>query len=369
MKKHSNLETTRSNWYLPILAISFSVLALINLYSATQSSLISGVSSLFYHQLIYVIVGILLMFLFSFFDYKKIEYFSYHTYVLNIILLILVLLIGKKIYGSKRWLDLWFFNMQPSEFMKISLVLALSRFMNNDNRVGKYDFKTLIAPLLITIVPFITIVLEPDLGTALILFFITFSLIFLIGIKTKTIWILVAVMAISLPTVYMYGLKPYQKKRVMTFMDPSKDPRGTGYNSLQSKIAVGSGKIWGKGFRKGTQTHLNFLPEHHTDFIFSVIAEEHGFIGSIIVLMMFFVFFIFGINISQKAKDDYGRFLGLGLIFISFWHFFVNIGMILGIMPIVGVALPFFSYGGSSIITTFIAVGILQSIYRRRFMF
>ena len=364
-----NFETTSFNWALPIIAILLSIIAIINLYSATQSSLIQGSNYFFVHQLIYMSIGIVLMFVFSFLDYRKIEYFAYHTYVINIILLVLVLFIGKKIYGSRRWLNLFVFNMQVSEFMKISLVFALSRFVSRTNIVEKYNLKTLIYPVLITLLPFILIILEPDLGTGLILFFITFSLVLLIGIQKKTLFILLTIFSVSIPLAYNYALKEYQKKRVMTFMDPSKDPRGTGYNSLQSKIAVGSGQLWGKGFRKGTQTHLNFLPEHHTDFIFPVFAEEHGFIGSSVAIILFIIFFILGINISQKSKDEYGRFLGLGLIFIIFWHFFVNIGMILGILPIVGVALPFFSYGGSATLTTFISIGILQSIYRRRFVF
>jgi len=196
-----------------------------------------------------------------------------------------------------------------------------------------------------------------------------FSVFLFVKIRAQSLIILAVVGMIAVPIVYNFALKDYQKQRVATFLDPASDPKGSGYNSIQSKIAVGSGRFMGKGFKKGTQSQLNFLPEHHTDFIFSVFSEEHGFIGAFVLLLLYSLLFISGFRIAARADDKFGVLLAMGITSIMFWQTFINMGMVLGIMPVVGITLPFMSYGGTSLVINLIMVGLLQSIAIRRYMF
>jgi rod shape determining protein RodA len=211
--------------------------------------------------------------------------------------------------------------------------------------------------------------LQPDLGTAMIILLTYGSMMLFIKIRPQTLLILGLIAATAMPIVYKYGLKPYQRQRIISFIDPLSDPKGSGYNSIQSMIAVGSGQMLGKGYRQGTQSQLNFLPEHHTDFIFSVFSEEHGFMGSMILLVLYLVFLSNALSISYQSNDKFGLLLSLGITLIFFWHVFVNMGMVMGLLPIVGVPLPFMSYGGSALITATVGVAILTNIANKKFMF
>jgi rod shape determining protein RodA len=213
------------------------------------------------------------------------------------------------------------------------------------------------------------IMLQPDLGTALILLLTFGTMMMFLKIQPKTLIVLGICAAITLPAVYQFGLKPYQKQRLVTFIDPMADPKGSGYNSIQSMIAVGSGQIFGKGYKKGTQSQLNFLPEHHTDFIFSVFSEEWGFAGCMLLVACYLVFLMNGLSVAYQSHDKFGILLAIGIITIFFWHIFVNMGMVMGLLPIVGVPLPFLSYGGSSLVTSIIGVAILTNIANKKFMF
>lgn len=362
-------KVTKYDLSLIFISLFLVVLGIINLNSATTTSTIVGVPRLFKMQIMYIVIGFIIMLIVTFVDYRRYERFIYPFYLFNIFLLIVVLVVGKKISGSSRWISLGFMNFQPSELMKISIILTFAKFFNYDSQVGSYSLKDLLIPFTMAAVPALLIIVEPDLGSGMVLLLISFSIFLFVRINSKSLIFLVVLALTSAPLAYTFLLKDYQRKRVLTFVDPSSDPRGSGYNSLQSKIAVGSGQIFGKGFKKGTQSQLNFLPEHHTDFIFSVLAEEHGFIGAVLVLLLFTLLMMSGIRIASKAKDKFGVILCVGCTAMLFWHCMVNIGMVIGIMPIVGVALPFFSYGGSSMLVSFLCIGFMQSVAIRRFMF
>jgi rod shape determining protein RodA len=211
--------------------------------------------------------------------------------------------------------------------------------------------------------------LQPDLGTAMIVLLTFGTMMLFIKIKPRTLVTLALVFATALPIVYKFGLKPYQRQRLVTFIDPMSDPKGSGYNSIQSMIAVGSGQLLGKGYKKGTQSQLNFLPEHHTDFIFSVFSEEHGFAGCVILLLLYLIFLMNGLQVAFQSHDKFALLLVVGMLSIYFWHIFVNMGMVMGILPIVGVPLPFMSYGGSALITATLGVAIITNVANKKFMF
>jgi rod shape determining protein RodA len=227
----------------------------------------------------------------------------------------------------------------------------------------------LIVPSLFVVIPVSFIIVQPDLGTAMIILLVYGSMLLFLRIQPKILLLLSVVAAISLPVVYNYGLKPYQRQRIVTFIDPMSDPKGAGYNSIQSMIAVGSGQLWGKGFKKGTQAHLNFLPEHHTDFIFSVFSEEWGFIGCSVLLLLYGLFIMSGLSVAYQSNDKFASLLAFGIVSIFFWHVFVNMGMVMGMLPIVGVPLPFMSYGGSALLTAMSGVAILVNIANKKYMF
>jgi len=253
--------------------------------------------------------------------------------------------------------------------MKLSLVICLAKYFETDRTVGGYGIKDMLLPILLTLVPAGLIMLQPDLGTALIVIATFVSMMLFMRIQTKVIAVIAICLAIGAPTVYKFGLKPYQRQRIVSFIDPMSDPKGSGYNSIQSMIAVGSGQLWGKGYKKGTQSQLNFLPEHHTDFIFSVFSEEWGFAGCAVLVIAYLIFLINALSIAYQSHDKFGILLALGITMVFFWHIFINMGMVMGVLPIVGVPLPFMSYGGSALLTFILSVAVLTNIANKKFMF
>lgn len=356
-----------SDFHFSLLAIVvfLCVVGIFNLYSATHQKS----NQLVLSQLYWMLGGFGCATLFLFLDYRIFERFAYPIYILNIILLIAVLLIGPKIYGARRWLDLGFFRLQPSELMKISLVLALAKYFHEDTIRGGYTIRTLLIPFILLGLSAGLILIEPDLGTMLLLCFIAFSMFLFVKVKWQSLLIVFVIGISSIPIAYNFVLKDYQRDRVKTFLDPSRDPRGKGYHALQSMVAVGSGKIQGKGHLKGSQTQLAFLPEQHTDFIFSVFAEEHGFLGALILLIIYFSFLMMALDVAKHAKDKFGALISVGITSLFFWQMFTNIGMVIGVMPVVGITLPFLSYGGSSMMISMMGIGFLLSIHFRRFIF
>ncbi|MFH1222878.1 MAG: rod shape-determining protein RodA [Pseudomonadota bacterium] len=353
---------TKYDFSVVFIGLIITALGLMNVYSATRDSS-------FTHQMIFAAIGAVMMIIFTFIDYRKLGRIIYAAYVANVLLLILVLLIGRSAMGATRWLSFGFINIQPAEIMKVTMMLALAKYFSDDINIRGYTLKQLLVPAIIVMVPAGLVVIQPDLGSGLLIMFAAFSLFLFVKIRVQSIIILAVAAIITVPIVYNFALKDYQKKRVITFLNPELDPKGAGYNSLQSKIAVGSGRLFGKGFGKGSQTQLNFLPEHHTDFIFSVMGEEHGFLGSFILLILYAMLFVSGARIASRAGDKMGVLVAVGCTAIIFWQTFINIGMVIGIMPVVGITLPFMSYGGTSMVVNFIIIGLLQNIAIRRFMF
>ena len=355
------------NLLLVILALS--MISMINLYSATHSPEATSVNGVFISQFIWFLGGWIIFFLVTFINLDFIKRGVWTFYILNLILLISVRFFGKSFYGAKRWLDLGLFRFQPSETMKITLVLTLALILYRHLSQSKLKLKDLILPFIICFLPFIFTVIQPDLGTSLVMFIIGGTIILFIGVNKKILVSVALIGSLSFPVVWNYGLKSYQKQRILTFLNPGSDIRGGGYNSHQSKIAVGSGLLLGRGYLKGTQSQLQFLPERHTDFIFSVLSEEHGFIGSFLVLFLFFLLLLNIVNTAQESPDSFGTLVCIGAGAIIFWHVFINISMITGMMPIVGVPLPFFSYGGSSMLTTMASLGLVSNVSKRKYLF
>ena len=360
----------RIDWNFAGVILALNVIGLINLYSATHGHADIGTDRLFVSQIFWLFVGWMVFFVMTLIDYQVFTRLSYVIYGLNLAALIAVFFFGKIALGAQRWLDFGFFSYQPSESMKLALVLLLARMMSQRSYPEGLGIKELLIPLVGVIgIPFLVTAEQPDLGTAMMLFIIGASILFFIRIQTKILAGVALVLFLGGVGAWFFALHDYQRDRVYTFLDPGRDPRGKGYNSIQSKIAVGSGKVFGKGFRKGTQSQLEFLPERHTDFIYSVLSEEHGFIGSLTTIGLFATLFLLGVRIASQARDKAGAILTVGVLAIIFWHHFINIAMVIGLLPIVGIPLPLLSYGGSNMLTTMMALGLISSVSYRRHMF
>jgi len=360
-------ELRKFNWNMLILEFILFGIGIWNLMSATAVE--DKSQGLFRNQLIWFGVGMVITAVILMIHYSFLSRVAYIVYFGNIILLVLVLIIGKASLGARRWIGIGTLTIQPSEFMKISMILCLAKYFETDRIQGGYGLKELALPSLLVGVPAFLIMLQPDLGTAMIILLTFGTMMLFIRIKPKTLILLGLCFAIALPAAYKFALKPYQKQRLVTFIDPMSDPKGSGYNSIQSMIAVGSGQLFGKGYKKGTQSQLNFLPEHHTDFIFSVFSEEHGFAGCVILLFLYLIFLMNGLQVAFQSHDKFALLLVVGLLSIYFWHVFVNMGMVMGILPIVGVPLPFLSYGGSALITATLGVAVITNVANKKFMF
>ncbi len=360
-------ELKKFNWNLLILEFILFAIGIWNLISATTVA--DKSLGLYKTQLLWFGVGIGLTAIILVFHYSAFSRLAYIIYFANLLLLVAVLVAGKATLGAKRWVGFGAFRIQPSEFMKLSMVICLAKYFESDRTVGGYGFKDLLLPSLLVALPAGLIMLQPDLGTAMIILLVFGSMMLFIKIQPRVLLTIAICCAIALPVAYKFALKPYQRQRIISFIDPQADPKGSGYNSIQSMIAVGSGKLVGKGYRKGTQSQLNFLPEHHTDFIFSVFSEEHGFAGSMVLVGLYLAFLLNSLSVAYQSHDKFGVLLALGIGLIFFWHVFVNMGMVMGILPIVGVPLPFLSYGGSSLITSMLCVAILTNIANKKFMF
>ncbi|MFN7824348.1 MAG: rod shape-determining protein RodA [Pseudobdellovibrionaceae bacterium] len=360
----------RIDWNLILVMLALQLVGLINLYSATHGPHSEGVEQLFVNQMIWLTAGWTIFMVATFVEYSILMKLAYVFYFLNLGAILWVTLFGNVALGAQRWIDFGFFKYQPSETMKMCLIMILAKILSQFNTTGRgMGFKELFWPVLILLIPFGLVVEQPDLGTALMLTAIGSSMILFCKVRKSILISAILAIAVAIPMAWNYGLRDYQKNRVINFIDPMNDPQGTGYNSIQSRIAVGSGQLVGKGFRKGTQSQLEFLPERHTDFIYSVLSEEHGFIGSLTTIGLFAVLFLIGVRIASTARDKFGALLVVGVLCYVFWHMFVNIGMVIGLLPIVGVPLPLLSYGGSGMITTMTGLGIVSSVAYRRYIF
>jgi len=349
-------------WLIMGITLMLAAFGLVNLYSA---SFHTGLGA-FKKQLLWLAIGTVAMISVSLINYNLLRRYALHIYIVSILVLIAVFILGKEVSGSRSWIAIGPVSIQPSEFVKVALILIIARFYHNDFEDGPFGLKDIIKPILLTLLVFSLILLQPDLGTSLIVLLIAGTLLVFMGIKRKTMLILLAALVIvSVPT-WSFFLKGYQKERILTFIDPSIDPLGTGYNSIQSQIAVGSGKLIGKGFTTGSQSQLRFIPAQKTDFAFSVLAEEWGFIGAGLTLIIYFLLILGILDTASSAKDKFSMLVALGVAALFFWHTFINIGMVLGLLPVIGVPLLVFSYGGSSVLTSFVAIGIVLGIKMRQ---
>ena len=356
------------DWILLAVLIVMGLLSVFNLYSATYTVRAFGGGQIVVKQICWYGVGFLILLLMTTFDYHMLNRVAYPLFFLSLVLLVAVLNVGKVAHGSQRWLSLGLFSVQPSEIVKISLVIILAKHFSEDERIGNYRLRDLVRPLILTVIPFVLIVYQPDLGTALMLLIVSFSIIVFAHVNWKSIVIFLSTAVVSTPLLWA-TLQGYQKKRIIAFLRPDLDPLGAAYHVTQSKIAIGSGLFWGKGFLKGTQTRLHFLPQQHTDFSFSVLAEEWGFVGSAVVLFLYLFLILWCINIARSSKDRFGALLVIGVAASIFWHLTINVGMVTGLLPVVGIPLALFSYGGSSVISTMAAMGLVMNESMRRFMF
>ncbi len=339
-------------------------IGLLVVYSASYSPS-EGVSTLYIRQIYWIILGILIYLTFSLINYRFLVQYIFIFYIFGILLLIYVLLTGYISMGAQRWLSLGSFRIQPSEFFKIIWAIILARIFNDFNKDRLGILKISVKSLLL-IPPFVLVFLQPDLGTAGLYVLLWGVVLLFRGVKIRTL-ITLAVLGVVLLVAVWGNLHDYQRARVMTLINPASDPFGSGYHIIQSKVAIGSGGLFGKGFLKGTQSQLNFLPEKHTDFVFSVICEEFGLVGGVFLIVLFLVLFYRIIQIALITKEVNAKLLCQSVLSLIFLQTFINMAMTVGLMPVVGIPMPFISYGGSAMITFSSLIGMVNSVSIRRF--
>lgn len=353
------------NWWYLGLILTISVMGVVMIYSANQGRPEPYFQKLYLRQIYWILAGLVALAVAVYFDYRLLSRYAYLIYLLTLIALVGVLFFGVTISGSRRWLQLGPVNLQISELAKLSMVIVLAKYFETSKPSGQYELRDLALPAMLTGAMGYLIYKQPDLGTAMILGAVFFMYVIAVELKPSTLFRLLGACAAFAPMGWFF-LKDYQKARILTFLNQEMDPLGAGYQTIQSKIAIGSGGFWGKGLLAGTQSRLNFLPEKHTDFIFSVFAEEMGFIGVAILLTLFLILLLKGLSIAHRSADRFGLFLAIGITGYLGFYIIYNLGMTVGIFPITGIPLPLFSYGGSSLITTYFALGLLLNIEGRR---
>jgi len=356
----------RMDWLFFISMLCLTVIGVLFIYSATFRNENEWMTALTRRQIVWVLAGLCVFTTAMLTDYRQLASNAWWLYLICLILLVLVLVMGVKIYGAYRWLNLFGIQIQPSEFAKLGTLMIIAHYLSPPSR-DMSSFKTFYTVLLLMAVPFILVLRQPDLGTALMLVPVTLILLYVGGVPLRYLAILVGVGILLSPLGWLV-LDEYQKNRIFVFFDPGRDPLNAGWNKIQSEIAVGSGGLGGKGFLMGTQNILGFLPRTvaPTDFIFSVIAEEAGFVGSILVLGLYAVILSCGIRAAIRARDKLGRLVAAGITTMLFCHMFVNVAMTVGLAPITGLPLPLISYGGSFMVCTMAGLGLVQSVYVRR---
>ncbi|MBW2734983.1 MAG: rod shape-determining protein RodA [Deltaproteobacteria bacterium] len=353
------------DWPLFIALLLLVIIGAVNLHSATSSTELG----LLRRHAYLLGAGLVVFFLSAVIDYRILYRLAYPLYGVGLALLALVLVVGKSVNKAQRWIELGFFTMQPSELMKVLLIIGLAKFLHDDPVVEGRQLKHMAIPFLLVALPVMLVLRQPDLGTAMLIFLLFLSVMLLTKLKLRSILTLFVVATGALPLTWTYLLKDYQKQRVFTFLDPSSDPTGAGWQARQSLYAIGSGGFSGKGYMKGTQNQLHFLPERWTDFPFSVWAEEWGFVGGAFLLGIYFFIIMWAMKLASQARDRFGAVLCVGVASLYFWHTVISISMVTGMAPVVGMTLPLVSYGGSSLLTTMIASGLLMNVSIRKSSF
>jgi rod shape determining protein RodA len=357
-------------WFVLVILLILGM-GVLSIYSVTHDGGSKVSLPSYAKQMIWITAGWIAFFVFAFYDYHKMSRHSLFFYGGCIVLLILVMLSGHSGKGAQRWLSLGLFNLQPSEWIKLALVLVMAKYFSGRQRQHGLSLHEFLVSAVIVAVPAILVLKQPDLGTTLAILFVFAAMLFLAGLRSRRIGFSLLLFAMAFPflwEIFWNSLKGYQQNRLSAFFNPNLDPMGQGYHALQSKIAIGSGQLLGKGLWGGTQSQLKFLPEGHTDFIFSVFAEEWGFIGVVVLLALYLFLIWWGIETAYKARDALGSLIAGGVVAMLLFYMIINIGMTVGVAPVVGVPLPLMSYGGNSIITNMAALGLLLNIRMRRFM-
>ena len=359
------------DWVTLSLVLLISLIGVLTIFSATRQPGVeeAAQASFYIKQMVWLAISLLALILFISFDYIWLGRIAVPVYITGLILLLIVLIAGRTGMGAQRWISLGPLSFQPSEFFKLMFIIMLATYYSfSRESLGVGGLLRVF--FYIVFIPFVLLFKQPDLGTAIVVLLIFISVSLSKGLQRKVIAMIALIGIISLPflgNIMWTGLKDYQKNRLIAFIEPEVDPSGIGYHINQSKIAIGSGEFLGKGYLNGTQGPFRFLPEKHTDFIFAVFAEEWGFVGSVALLSLYLFLILRGLDTARKAKDDFGRLLALGITLMFCIYFFVNIGMTLGIMPVVGIPLPFMSYGGTALLSNYISIGVLINIRTRRF--
>ena len=366
MRNHSALSATFGKLklidpYLVSLILLISFIGFVSLYSAAQGSIDPWAS----RQFMRFMLGFILMLCIAVTDIRFLRNHSYTLYVGALLLLIFVEFKGHVGMGAQRWIDLKVFNLQPSEVMKITLIMALANYFHNKNNSELNRIKTYIIPILLVVMPAALVLRQPDLGTVIILAATGAVIIFMAGIRLWKVLTALVLFLGSIPVLW-FNMHDYQKKRVLTFLDPESDPLGSGYHIMQSKISIGSGELWGKGFLKGTQSQLQFLPEKQTDFIFAHFCEEFGVFGGSLLITLYALLITVGFKICFESRSVYSRLYSIGFISLFFFYVFINIAMVMGLIPVVGVPLPFMSYGGTAMLSLLFGFGVLLSTHVHR---
>ena len=351
------------NWVLLSVTLLLVLLGLLVLYSSSikAQSLASEIDAS--RQVFYALTGIVLLFILARSDYRLLRQYSTPLYVASLILLLIVKFFGRTAFGATRWITLGFFQFQPTEFAKLILIIIMARYFA-DNYERSSDWRTIGTSLLLVALPLILVLIQPDLGSALVFGVIWLAIVLSTKFKKRYLLYGAGGIMLMIPLI-IPRLLPYQRRRLETLFNPTADPRGTGYKVTQSKIAVGSGGWFGKGLSAGSQSQLNFLPSQHTDFIFAVLAEKLGFVGSLLMLSLFVVLCMQIIKIGRRARDRFGSFLCVGIVGMILFHLLINVGMNMGIMPVTGIPLPLLSAGGSSMLVSLMCIGIVESIAMR----
>ncbi len=352
------------DWLLFGVTILLVVIGLLVIYSTSFKAAVHLAPADVRNQVVFAAIGLLALIGVAQIDYRVWSKTTTWMYFAALSLLLIVRFAGKTVLGGQRWINLGFFQLQPSELVKLVLIIVLAKFFSEHyDRMDRprYLFQSMVFML----IPAALVMSQPDLGTAMVLTFIWLAMVLSTKVQKKYLAAIFVLGAISLPIVIGF-LKPYQKARLVTFFNPTANPLGSGYNVVQSTIAVGSGQWFGRGLAAGSQSQLNFLPSQHTDFIFAVLAEKLGFVGALLLLFLFAALLLRGLVIAWRARDRFGMFLAIGIVAMLLFHMFINVGMNIGIMPVTGIPLPFVSYGGTSLIIGMAAVGILESIAVRR---
>ncbi len=354
------------DWTLFLVASVLAVIGVINLYSATSVSRAS-ISEIYIQQVYWLVSGGILAMLVTSIDYRHYERLGYALYGFGIVLLVLVFVLGKDIRGSSRWIYIGSFSLQPSEFMKLFLIIAVAKYLHDDPKSEGRTLRDLAIPAVIAAMPMLLILAQPDLGTALILLLVFVTICALTRIAWKSLVSLVLAVAVLSPLVWTYVLKDYQKSRITAFLNPDANILGSGWHAHHARVAIGNGGLFGQGFMRGTQNQFHFLPDQYSDFPFAVFAEDWGLLGCLVLVSLYGFLVLWSIRVAATAKDRFGAVLAIGVGSLIFWHAFFNLGMVTGILPVVGVTLPLFSYGGSSVLTILMGIGLLMNVSMRRF--